>query len=358
MPRAARSPRQTRRHDLHPDHLGLAARHDARTVPVTGDLTAADRAAARPGRSVPPDVLVIGSANADLVVAVDRRPAAGETVLGGDLVVQPGGKGANQAVAAARLGARAAFAGCLGDDAHGDLLLASLTAAGVDVTLARRLAGVPTGVALISVTPDGDNAIIVSPGANAQVGTGDVERALRTDGGADGGARVVVLQLELPPPVVAHAAVRAAGAGARVVLNPAPPAPLPPAVLAVCDPLVLNAHEAGVLLGLRGPAGPGAADALLALGPRSVVLTLGAGGAVVADPAGTTVVAAPRVTPVDTTGAGDALIGALAWRLVSGDGLVEAVRFAVRVASTATLRPGAQPSFPHPDEVLPAGPDR
>jgi ribokinase len=323
-------------------------------------------------------ILVIGSANADLVVAVDRRPGAGETVLGGDLAVQPGGKGANQAVAAARLGASVAFAGCVGSDAHGQVLLTSLTRAGVDVSGICRLDGIPTGVALISVTPDGDNAIIVSPGANGHVTMGDVERALRIAGGD--APRVVVLQLELPIDVVAHAASLAARAGARVVLNLAPPARVDPNTLRLCDPLVLNQHEAAVLLdtagsgtagpgtagpgtagpGTAGPgtAGPGTATAtdtaaaVLTLGPRSVVLTLGAAGAVAGTPEGIEHVPAPVVTPVDTTGAGDALTGALAWRLAEGDGLLEAVRFAVRVGSTATLRPGAQPSFPRLRDVL------
>jgi ribokinase len=331
-----------------------------------------------------PDILVIGSANADLVVLVDRRPAAGETVLGGDLAVRPGGKGANQAVAAARLGARVAFAGCVGSDAHGRLLLASLTRAGVDVSETCHLDGVPTGVALISVTPDGDNAIIVAPGANAHVSKGDVRRALT--GGGRWTARVVMVQLELPLPVVEYAAAIAATAGSRVVLNLAPPAALPRDLLELCDPLVLNGHEAEALLaatpgsatarntptGTRTGATFGTtgattttggttrvrdtATAVLALGPRSVVLTLGAAGAIASWPGGSEHVAALPVVPVDTTGAGDALTGALAWRLAMGDSLVEAVRFAVRVASTSTLLPGAQPSFPRLDDVLDPSP--
>jgi ribokinase len=298
------------------------------------------------------EIVVIGSANADLVVPVDRRPAAGETVLGGQLAVLPGGKGANQAVAAARLGGRVRFAGCLGTDPHGDLLLSSLAGAGVDVSAVRRTAAAPTGVALITVTPDGDNAIIVSPGANAEVHAGDVERAL-----AAATPAVVVLQLELPLATVTRAALLAADAGGRVVLNLAPVAALPPDVLAVCDPLVLNEHEAAVLLGRAEPVSASDVTRVLALGPRSVVLTLGGEGAAIAERSTGGVVSrapAPSVSPVDTTGAGDALTGALAWRLAEGDGLVEAVRYAVRVASTATLRPGAQPSFPRADEVLQA----
>jgi ribokinase len=301
-----------------------------------------------------PDVMVIGSANADVTIRVDRRPGAGETVLGSDLALHPGGKGANQAVAAARLGAQVAFAGCIGSDTHGDLLLLALIKAGVDVSNICRLHGVPTGVALISLTPDGDNAIIVSPGANGHVTKGDVQQALGN--GDRGTPRVVVLQLELPLPVVEHAMSLAAAVGARVVLNLAPPVPLPRETLRLCDPLVLNEHEAGVLLRRAAPVGAEAVHDLLETGPRSVVLTLGAAGAVTSWPGGAVQVPAPAVIPVDTTGAGDALTGALAWRLAEGDDLAEAVRFAVRVGSTATLLPGAQPSFPRAPDVLAPAP--
>lgn len=342
------------------------------------------------------DVLVVGSANADLTVTVARRPAAGETVLGGDLATTAGGKGANQAVAAARLGARVGLLARVGDDAHGRLVSASLREAGVDT--ARLLTGAaPTGVALITVDGTGDNAIVVSPGANAHLSPADVaaaEEPLRS-------ARVVSLQLEIPQET-AHAAVRAAvRAGTRVVLNPSPPAELPDDVLAGCDPLVVNAHEARRLLAAgpaldttapasapadaadqraaagrateqvpEGPpgrqrpaeqpwAGPQAAErqaaALLERGPRSVVVTLGPDGAVLATAAGVLRVPSPRVHAVDSTGAGDAFTGALAWRLATGDPLPDAVRFAVRVGAAATVRAGAQAAFPTPEE-LPAAP--
>ncbi|MGP3922936.1 ribokinase [Streptomyces sp. 8N616] len=297
------------------------------------------------------DLLVVGSANADLVIGVDRRPAAGETVLGSDLAVHPGGKGANQAVAAARLGARTALLARVGDDAHGRLLLESLRAAGVG-TAGVMTGGAPTGVALITVDPAGDNSIVVSPGANTRLTPGDV-----TDAGALlAAARVVSLQLEIPPATVAAAVRAARAAGTRVVLNPSPPAPLPAAVLAACDPLVANEHEARFLL--RGHAAAAAsepeawASALLERGPRSVVVTLGAGGALVAGRDGEALrVPSPPVEAVDTTGAGDAFTGALAWRLAAGDGLEEAVRFAVRVGAAAVTRAGAQESFPAAEEV-------
>ncbi|MEU5101718.1 MULTISPECIES: ribokinase [unclassified Streptomyces] len=309
------------------------------------------------------DLLVVGSANADLVIGVERRPAAGETVLGSDLVVHPGGKGANQAVAAARLGARTALLARVGDDAYGRLLLESQRAAGVD-TAGVLVGGAPTGVALITVDPSGDNSIVVSPGANARLSPEDVRAAAALLASA----RVVSLQLEIPLDTVATVAevVRTARGGEgtgdgtgeggpRVVLNPSPPAPLPAEVLAVCDPLVVNEHEARFLLG-DDPAGreeaPEAwAAALLARGPRSVVVTLGAAGALVADRDRTALVPSLPVKAVDTTGAGDAFTGALAWRLGLGEDLETAVRFAVRVGAAAVTRDGAQESFPTAEEV-------
>jgi ribokinase len=290
------------------------------------------------------DLLVVGSANADLVIGVDRRPAAGETVLGTDLVTHPGGKGANQAVAAARLGARTALLARVGDDAHGSLLSDSLRTAGVD-TATLLTGGAPTGVALITVDPSGDNSIVVSPGANGRLSPEDVRAA----GGLLAAARVVSLQMEIPLPTVV-AVVETTHA--RVVLNPSPPAPLPAEVLAACDPLVVNEHEARFLLGEEAGETPEDwASALLALGPRSVVVTLGAAGALVADPDGAVRIPSMRVRAVDTTGAGDAFTGALAWRLGAGDDLETAARFAVRVGATAVTKAGAQESYPTLEEV-------
>ncbi|MEC4021021.1 ribokinase [Streptomyces sp. H27-D2] len=295
------------------------------------------------------DLLVVGSANADLVIGVDRRPAAGETVLGSDLATHPGGKGGNQAVAAARLGARTALLARVGDDAHGQLLLGSHRAAGVD-TVGVLVGGAPTGVALITVDPSGDNSIVVSPGANALLTPGDVLAA----GSLLAASRVVSLQLEIPLETVA-AVVRTVGPDTRVVLNPSPPAALPDDVLAACDPLVVNEHEARFLLGdhpaARADAPEVWASALLSRGPRSVVVTLGGEGAVVADRHSTVRVPSVPVEAVDTTGAGDAFTGALGWRLGVGDDLETAVRFAVRVGASAVTRAGAQASFPTAEEV-------
>ncbi|MBM7771006.1 ribokinase [Actinokineospora baliensis] len=268
-------------------------------------------------------VVVVGSANADLVVPVGRRPGPGETVLGGDTRVLPGGKGANTAVAAARLGAGVRFAGAVGSDQFGDLVLASLAEAGVDVAGVRRPEQ-PTGLAYIAVTPDGENSIIVSPGANSRLRPEDV----RLDG-----ASVLVASLEVPVPVVEHAVLAAEQAGVRVVLNLSPVAVLSPRVLAVLDPLVVNEHEAAALGNL--------------LGARSVVVTRGALGADVVTASGTITVPAPKVEVVDTTGAGDAFVGALAAGLANGAQLVDAVRAAVEVASLSVTLPGAQPLIPH-----------
>ncbi|THA73913.1 ribokinase [Streptomyces sp. A0642] len=294
------------------------------------------------------DLLVVGSANADLVISVARRPAAGETVLGSDLAVHPGGKGGNQAVAAARLGARTALLARVGDDAHGRLLLDAQRRAGTD-TAGVLVGGAPTGVALITVDPSGDNSIVVSPGANARLTPADVRAAEALVAGA----RVVSTQLEIPLETVTEL-VRTLPAGGRLVLNPSPPAPLPAEVLAVCDPLVVNEHEARFILGDGAGETPEEwARGLLALGPRSVVVTLGAAGALVAGPLdGVGVrVASPRVEAVDTTGAGDAFTAALAWRLGLGESLVEAARYAVRVGAAAVTRPGAQDSYPTAEEV-------
>jgi len=292
------------------------------------------------------DLLVVGSANADLVIGVERRPAAGETVLGSDLAVHPGGKGANQAVAAARLGARTALLARVGDDAHGRLLLDSQRKAGVD-TVGVLVGGAPTGVALITVDPSGDNSIVVSPGANARLTPQDVQAAASLLHASP----VVSAQLEIPLETVVEV-VRNLGPDTRFVLNPSPPRPLPAEVLAACDPLIVNEHEARVIAGTAlGDSPEDWARELLALGPRSVVVTLGAGGALVADRGSMTRIPSVRVEAVDTTGAGDAFTAALAWRLGLGLTPGEAAGYAARVGAAAVTRPGAQESFPTAEEI-------
>ncbi len=294
------------------------------------------------------DLLVVGSANADLVIGVERRPDAGETVLGSDLAVHPGGKGANQAVAAARLGARTALLARVGDDGHGRLLLDSQRAAGVD-TVGVLVGGAPTGVALITVDPSGDNSIVVSPGANGRLTPADVRAAASLFHAS----RVVSTQLEIPLETVGEV-VRSLAPGSRFVLNPSPPQPLSAEVLAACDPLIVNEHEAKVILGDAGGISDEPEDwarLLLAKGPRSVVVTLGGEGALVASAEGVARVPSVTVHAVDTTGAGDAFTAALAWRLGAGESLAEAAAYAARVGAATVTKEGAQVSFPTAREV-------
>ncbi|MFI7122503.1 ribokinase [Amycolatopsis sp. NPDC049868] len=281
-------------------------------------------------------VLVIGSANADLVVPVDRRPGGGETVLGGDTILSPGGKGANTAVAAARLGADVALLGAVGDDPYGELLKRSLAESGVD-TGSLRTSERPTGIAYITVTPDGENSILVSPGANSALRPEDVDLD---------GAEIVVLSLEIPLETVEHAVAKAVEHHVKTLLNLSPAAELSAKTLQGLDVLLVNEHEAAFLLG-------GEADfpKLLDLGPKAAVVTLGAKGAAVVTADGVTEVPSPKVEAVDTTGAGDAFAGALATSLAKGEELADAARKAVRVAAITVTRQGAQPSYPLASEL-------
>ena len=294
-----------------------------------------------------PEVAVVGSSNLDLVVEVETIPVAGETVMGGDLLRIPGGKGANQAVAAARLGRRVAMVGRVGDDDAGTMLRAAMDSAGVDTTCLLTTEGTPSGTALIAVGADGDNAIVVSPGANGRVKSADVESAADVVGAAE----VVLLQLEVPVEAVSAAVRRAHG---TVVLNPAP-APttmLPSDLLEGVDVIVPNQTELATMAGHAGLSPIGAVDPETAvalargLPVAAAVVTLGAAGAMVVTPTDATHVPAPAVVPVDTTAAGDAFCGALADALVGGADLVDATKWAVRVGAAATLRHGAQPSLP------------
>ncbi|MEU4211584.1 ribokinase [Streptomyces sp. NPDC026206] len=296
------------------------------------------------------DVLVIGSANADLTVRVGRRPGPGETVLGTDLVESAGGKGANQAAAAARLGARTALLARVGDDAFGRLLLEAQRAAGTELRHVLVEKGARTGTAMIVVGPDGDNTIVVSPGANAHLSPGDVTAARETVAAS----AVVSLQLEVERETVRAAVAVAGETGTRVVLNPSPvPDTLDAELWAAADPLVVNEHEARQLSGLTAGTPAEWAGALRDRGARSVVVTLGGRGAVALEAGAADPVPVPgvEVEVVDTTGAGDAFTGALASRLARGASLAEATRFAVRVGAAAVTKAGAQPSYPTREEL-------
>jgi ribokinase len=290
-------------------------------------------------------IVVLGSVNADLVMRCERLPRPGETVLGEDLRTLPGGKGANQAVAAARLGARVEFVGCVGADAFGQNARDALQREGVGTTYLRTLAGERTGAAVVLVEHSGQNSIAIAAGANARLSTAQVEAAA----GAIQRASLLVCQLESPLPAVAHAIALAHRHGVPVVLNPAPAQALSPALLAQVDTLVPNEGEAAQLLGLA----PGstfdaaqAAQALRSRGPRTVIVTLGGEGVCIADANGIRRWAAPRVQPLDTTGAGDTFIGAYAAARCEGMSADDAIAFAQRAAAISVTREGAMVAMP------------
>ena len=304
---------------------------------------------------------VLGSLNMDISVTVPDLPVPGATVLGGGAVFAPGGKGANQAVAAARLageaGMQVAMVGCTGDDEFGRTLRAALRAEGVDDGAVRAVAGVPTGIAMITVDRAGENMITVSPGANHEVSTADIA-AVRGD--------VLVISAEVPLPVISAALAASAGRALRVLnLAPAPSrAAAADLVAAGPDWLVVNESEAAAVLG-RAVAGldeaAAAACDLVAAGARNAVVTAGAAGAAycgpgAAAPDSPSVVTVPgfTVTAVDTVGAGDTFVGALAVALAAGVWPADAVTAAAAAGAAAAARPGTQSGMPRPADVLAA----
>jgi ribokinase len=286
-----------------------------------------------------PNVIVVGSVNADLVVSVAELPRAGETVTGGTFARHGGGKGANQAVAAARAGASVAMVGAVGADDLGDEALRELAAEGIDVSAVARLDGVPTGVAAIVVDARGENFVAVASGANAEV----VVSAIPPGDG------VVLLGHEVPEAAVVAGIRAGREAGRRVLLNPAPARRLADDLEGVV--LTPNAHEARALTGEQDV--EAAARALAARTGAPVLVTLGADGALLID-GDVERLPAPVVEVVDTTGAGDAVNGALAAELAAGRPLREAARFAMVAAALSTRVAGARAGMPHRDEVLAA----
>jgi ribokinase len=316
-------------------------------------------------------VVVVGSVNVDLVVVAPRLPRPGETVTGGDVARHHGGKGGNQAVAAARLGAPVAFVGAVGDDDFGAAARAALAGEGIDVTHLAAAAR-PTGVALIVVDARAENLIAVAPGANASPTAASVTAALEAL--AVGPGDVVLASCEIPPGAVRAALATARAAGAAAVLNPAPADGLDAATIALAGVLTPNEAELALLVAAvdvdadasvaaahaSAQAGSGAADVeatarrLLAGGPgdRVVIVTLGAAGALAVPAAGPAIrVPAVPVAPVDTTGAGDAFNGSLAVGLAAGLPLAEAVRRAVASAGLSTTRAGARGGMPTAAEL-------
>jgi len=296
------------------------------------------------------NIVVVGSSNTDMIIKLDRIPKPGETIIGGEFVTAAGGKGANQAVGAARAGGAVAFVARVGQDMFGERAIAGFVKDGINVDCVFKDKASPSGVALIFVAKDGENSIAVASGANARLAPADVKKARQ----ALAAASVLVMQLETPLATVQAAAELAAALGVPVILNPAPARPLPDELLKRVSLLTPNESEAELLTGVKvdsDEAAAKAAQALLAKGVQTVIITLGARGAFAATAAGSQVVPGFKVTPVDTTAAGDVFNGALAVALAEGRPLMEAVRFANAAAALSVTKMGAQPSAPRRKDI-------
>lgn len=295
-------------------------------------------------------IVVLGSSNTDMVVRLDRLPRPGETVLGGDFAMLAGGKGANQAVAAARAGGKVAFLGRVGADTFGQQAMEKLAADGIDISGVDQMDGAASGVALILVSSDGENSIAVAPGANARMTPDDIRRhATRIRQ-----AHFLLLQLETPVDAVTEAAAVATSSGVRVILNPAPASPLPEELFRHLHFLTPNEGEAEALTGIevKDEASAGrAARTLSEKGVPNVIITLGARGVYAATDAFTGMVPGFRVPAVDTTAAGDTFNGAFVAALTDGRPMREALLFANAAAALSVTRVGAQASIPTRREI-------
>ncbi len=298
----------------------------------------------------PPRIVIVGSSGTDMIIKLDRIPRPGETLLGGEFHVTGGGKGANQAVSAARAGGHVAFVARLGQDEFGKQAVAAFAKERINVDHIYLDRKVSTGVALIFVDKHGENSIGVAPGANGRLSPADLKKARKIFSGAS----VMVVQLEIPLETVQTATLLAAKSGARVILNPAPARALPDELLRYVSILTPNETEAELLTGIRvdnDSAAAHAASALRGRGVQTVILTLGARGALVAGDGPPQLVPGFKVDAVDTTGAGDVFNGALAVALAEQQPLIDAVRFANAAAAISVTRLGAQPSAPSRREI-------
>lgn len=294
-----------------------------------------------------PGIIVFGSLNMDLMVRVERAPRGGETLQGLGFMANPGGKGANQAVACARQGARVAMVGCVGRDGFGETLRNALASDGIDASHVRA-AGDSTGVAVVMVDAEGENRITLVPGAN------ELLKADREAFGPPVAGQFLLLQCEVPMPEVVLAAQIMRAREATVVLNPAPVCQLPAELWSLVDIIVMNEIEAAELAGLPVADPAGAARAAYTIrrrGPSTAIVTLGSQGVVVADDRGCRHFAAIAVQTVDTTAAGDTFIGAMCAARVAGDSIDAAVMRGIRAATLCVTRPGAQASIPRHHEL-------
>lgn len=297
-----------------------------------------------------PSILVVGSSCTDMVIRVDRLPRVGETVLGGEFASTSGGKGANQAVGAARAGGSVTFVGCIGRDDLGNKTVEGLKADGIDMNYTVRTDSAPSGVALIFVGPDGQNSIAVASGSNAKLTPADLKKSRE----AFTSASVMLLQLETPLKTVETAAEIACEAGVRIILNPAPAQPLPGSLLEQLFLITPNETEAELLTGVHvtdAQTAKKAADILMSKGVKNVIITMGSAGAYVATKEAHEMVAGFKVKAIDTVAAGDVFNGALAVALAEGKSMLEATRFANAAAAIAVTREGAQASAPARNEI-------
>ncbi|MEI8312137.1 MAG: ribokinase [Verrucomicrobiota bacterium] len=297
-----------------------------------------------------PSIIVVGSSNTDMIIKLDRIPRPGETILGGEFVTAAGGKGANQAVGAARAGGKVSFIARVGRDMFGDQAVAGFKKEGINTDHVSLDPAKPSGVALIFVAKDGENSIAVAGGANGGLSPADVDKAKKIFAGAG----LLVMQLETPLNAVQAAADLAVKAGVGVVLNPAPARVLPGKLLKKISIITPNETEAELLTGIKvdsDAAASKAADKLLARGVKTVIITLGSRGAFVAGDGVRKLVPGFKVKAEDTTAAGDTFNGALAVALVEGKSLVDAVRFANAAAAISVTRLGAQTSVPTRKEI-------
>lgn len=291
------------------------------------------------------NILVVGSTNTDMVILADHFPVPGETILGGKFLMNPGGKGANQAVAAARLGGKVAFITKVGEDVFGQQAFQNLEEEGIDTSGIAIDPSEPSGVAQITVDKHAENCIVVAPGANMTLSQSDVDRVIPLIENAD----IVLAQLEIPFDTVAYVLRRASEMGKRTLLNPAPARPLPDDLYPYLYLITPNETETEILTGIkvsdRGSARE-AAEMLISKGVKVVIITLGANGAYLFDGDQEIEISAPKVKAVDTTAAGDTFNGALAVALSKGEALHDAVQFANRAAALSVTKMGAQSSIP------------
>jgi ribokinase len=296
-------------------------------------------------------IVVVGSTNMDMVVTTHHIPVPGETVLGGSFFMNPGGKGANQAVAVARLGGEAVFISKMGNDVFGKQSSQLLDEEGINTFYLLSDSDLPSGVALITVDQTGENSIVVASGANANLLPADLQTALMEIGDAS----TILMQLEIPMETVFFVAKYAAGKGIRVILNPAPASTLSPELLSHIDIITPNKTEAEMLSGVKVTnldSAKKAARAIHELGVKDVVVTMGPLGAVIYQNGQHQVVPAPKTEAIDTTAAGDVFNGALAVALSEGKSLIDAVKFACDAAAISVTRMGAQSSIPYRNELI------